>query len=284
MSQLGQEVYDLSGWKGTRFSFDGSVPQNDRRGSENSSAGLTYRNQTANGLRVSVPFPKNTRGVLYLHLPSGHSDISAQIRFRICDDVASFKQGVDLRNDITEEPWSVSLYSIAKFRRYNAFLRLLLEQGLVDVDLISDIRNLPFRRLSSCLYDLNQPFIFDVSVNAPQFSLMTRRSLEIIRLFGLLRDDRPTMDIHQTPYTGLIRVCFELSTLPEHVAEGPTLLLRILDIIKPVQCVIEGYDNYIAFPEAETFGFWGAFYTFIQNSKSMRGHNDTPRLKSSTSV
>ncbi|KAF8962121.1 hypothetical protein BDZ97DRAFT_1158856 [Flammula alnicola] len=229
------------------------------------------------------------------------------MRFRICDSIAEFQQGVDLYHDITEEPWNVSLYSVIKVPAYDAFYQLLLEESVIDKDLISDIRSLPSIRglSSSCLYHLNQPFILDLAHHEMHLSLMTRRSLETIKIIHSWMDTSPSRGILKMPYTGLIRARFELSTLPEHVELGPTLLLRILDVFKSVQCIIEGYDNYIAFPEAGTFLSrrskktgqyrpWRyplncrvagkAFYTFMQNSQSAHGHNDMPRLTSSTGV
>ncbi|KAF8962132.1 hypothetical protein BDZ97DRAFT_1159615 [Flammula alnicola] len=308
MSQLGQEIYDLSGRGKTLFQmlfFHESFPQDDRRESANSRVILHYRHQVVNGVCATVPFPKDTRGVLYLHLPSGHSDISAQIRFRVCHTLAGFKQGRDLCDDITGEPWNVPLCSIVKVPMYSALYRSLLEEGLIDTGLISDIHNLPITRTSSYLYDLNQPFILDLAHNAIQLSLTTRRSLETIKVIYMLTDRRPAKGIHWNPYRGLVRARFEVSTLPEHVAMGPTLLVRILDIIKPVQCVIDDYDNYIAFPEAGAFvskmskkkdqyrpwhyslnsrPMGKAFYTFIKNSQPTHSHNDMPRLASSASV
>ncbi|KAF8974297.1 hypothetical protein BDZ97DRAFT_1911497 [Flammula alnicola] len=294
MSLLGQEIYDMSDQSRARFFFHGSIPQVDSPKAASSikpsSANICYRQHKPNGELESVPFPfpKNTRGVLYLYLPSGHSDISGQVRFRICDNVADFQQG--------KEPTSAT--PLPENRGACLY-------GIIDKGLISDILSLPLLRgiCSPCLYDLNQPFILDLAFDGLRLSIMTRRSLETIRMSHALKDRRSTNRTLGSPYTGLVRVRFELSTLPEHVKLGPTLLLRILDIVKPVQCVIEGYDNYIAFPKAGAFVSkmyrttgqyqpWcyplnsrllgKAFYTLVQNSHY--GHNDTPRLASSTSV
>lgn len=42
-------------------------------------------------------------------------------------------------------------------------------------------------------------------------------------------------------------VCFEHSTLPEH-SHKPTLVLRVLKIIDPVECIIPGYDGHVPKP------------------------------------
>ncbi|KAF8962733.1 hypothetical protein BDZ97DRAFT_1920300 [Flammula alnicola] len=238
MSQLGQEVYDLSGFSHPSLSFRSPVSQiNSKEASAKlpSAISVTYRRQkTKNGLKA-VPFPKGTTGVLYIHLPSGYPDISAQIRFRICHTLAGFNEGRDLCHDITGEPWNVSLYSIVRFPVYSVFSQMLLEEGLIDVDLISDIRNLPLLRAirSSCLYALNQPFNLDLALDTLYLCLMTRSSLERIRMNHILRHQCLAKGIWQAPYTGRVRARFELSTLPEHVELGPTLLLRFVDIIKP---------------------------------------------------
>ncbi|KAF8962133.1 hypothetical protein BDZ97DRAFT_1920804 [Flammula alnicola] len=116
---------------------------------------------------------------------------------------------------------------------YSALHRSLVEEGLIDTGLISDIHNLPITRSSSYLYDLNQPFILDLAHNQIHLSLATRRSIEAINMVCAFKDN--SRGILRSPYTGLVRASFELSTLPEHVKLGPTLLLRILDIVQPVQ-------------------------------------------------
>lgn len=43
-------------------------------------------------------------------------------------------------------------------------------------------------------------------------------------------------------------MCFECSTLPEHKGTR-TLVIRILDILKPIACVIPDYDGWVPIPK-----------------------------------
>lgn len=46
---------------------------------------------------------------------------------------------------------------------------------------------------------------------------------------------------------GTVRACFERSTLPEH-ANTRTIVLRILETLTPIRCMIKDYDSYISTP------------------------------------
>ena len=48
-------------------------------------------------------------------------------------------------------------------------------------------------------------------------------------------------------FLGTVLARFERSTLPEHDGTR-TIVLRILDILSPVQCVIKNYDSHISPP------------------------------------
>ena len=50
------------------------------------------------------------------------------------------------------------------------------------------------------------------------------------------------------PYTGIIKVRFEVSTLPGH-ERNSHLVYRVVEIVKPVQCAIPHYDGYVPMPK-----------------------------------
>ena len=47
--------------------------------------------------------------------------------------------------------------------------------------------------------------------------------------------------------SGIVKFRFELSTLPEHANE-PTLVMRILEILRPITCSIPNYDGTVVEP------------------------------------
>lgn len=48
---------------------------------------------------------------------------------------------------------------------------------------------------------------------------------------------------------GLVKARWELSDLPEHKSRGPTLVLRILDVVTEIKNLIPGYDGGLVKPE-----------------------------------
>ena len=56
-------------------------------------------------------------------------------------------------------------------------------------------------------------------------------------------------DIYIYTFLGIARVCFERSTLPEHF-NTRTVVLRIIDLLTPVECVLKDYDYYVKTPAA----------------------------------
>ena len=60
-------------------------------------------------------------------------------------------------------------------------------------------------------------------------------------------------------FVGSVLVRFERSTLPEH--EGTrSIVLRILDIITPVKCVIPNYDSHVCQPRKGELHRRGVMY------------------------
>lgn len=66
------------------------------------------------------------------------------------------------------------------------------------------------------------------------------------RYAAVISTTRMSVAIHIN-FLGTVRACFERSTLPEH-ADTRTIVLRILEILSPVSCVVYGYDSYISLP------------------------------------
>ncbi|KAF8960799.1 hypothetical protein BDZ97DRAFT_1921873 [Flammula alnicola] len=245
MVEKGQEICSLSGIHNARLravNVQGTPHMH-----------VVYRHGyvAEHGLRA---FPPNTRGVFYYHIQPGEPPISGQIRFRICNDLAGFADGHDLL-DSDGETWNVPLYYIATYEVLAGFESQLLYDSLVDKELLDDIKKLPQigtihpRRY---LYSPTQPFVIDLQKQTKKrkFNLITRHSRDPFDAHTLFCQRRDRELGYVSPYAGRIRARFEVSTLPEHVKDGPSLVLRILEILEPVECVVKDYDYFIAPPKA----------------------------------
>lgn len=48
--------------------------------------------------------------------------------------------------------------------------------------------------------------------------------------------------------TGSILARFEISELPEHTKLGPCLIVKCLEIVEPVECIVPSYDGHVRQP------------------------------------
>ena len=48
--------------------------------------------------------------------------------------------------------------------------------------------------------------------------------------------------------TGSILARFEVSQFPEHAKLGPCLILKCLEIVEPVKCIVPDYDGHVREP------------------------------------
>ncbi|KAF8960822.1 hypothetical protein BDZ97DRAFT_1832024 [Flammula alnicola] len=274
LSTVHQEIFDLSGH--TRPNF--RVPKGDYnsiRGNKSECyhhLDLSYNHaqvykyaKEANV--VDAVFPPDTKGVFYYHLEDGQPAISGEVRFRKCSDSVSFNDGKDLVADVGK-PWCMQLWDIATSDRYMGLRHLLLQEGLVDEALISDIQQVikpTCKNFARRLYTIDQPFAVDFQQGIYSIQLATRHGSELSKFQSLFvhpgtqraGPDRPIV----RPYTGRAMVRFELSTLPEHAELGPTLVLRFLELLTQIQCTIPDYDNAVVAPQV------GSLYTVRRRRK-----------------
>lgn len=136
-------------------------------------------------------FPKNTRGALYYHTDPTLPPIAGEIRFRLCDTIENFEHGSDLH--ILGMPWSLPLTRIAYNSSLIGLRKLLVKEGLVDSQLMTDISKLPNLdrqddRLT--LFHLSHPFLVDLTVTDLNLTLVTRSALHKIRFQNLFTDRR----------------------------------------------------------------------------------------------
>jgi hypothetical protein len=159
------------------------------------------------------------------------------MRFRICDSASQFADGKDLEVGLGK-PWHLTLHTIANGAGYTGIRDLLLEEGLVDQELVADVERLPKDRQDTqviCLYDIDQPFVAKLDITRPIIRLMTRNSLRVIGfpLFATYKAGREIVN----PYQGRLKARFELHPQASD-SENPALVLRFLETLAPVECVV----------------------------------------------
>ena len=183
METMGQQVYDISGVRVAKLRTPGNVLLS-----------VPYKNrQRGSGGSVGMPFPPGTKGILYYHLSPGRPPQAGELRFKKCDSTEQFHAGEDLQIDVGQ-PWSLPLLNIVQSMPRNAFLHeLLVGPGLVDQELVADLRRLfegskdkdpghglGFSRGGLTLHDIDQPFVTDVHITGFTARLVTRQSIQML--------------------------------------------------------------------------------------------------------
>jgi len=234
-----QPIYDISNFKDVYFAFRtiGGIAGAHMR--------FQARRRDATSLD-DIPFPLNTCGVFYYHVDPQLPPMNGSVRFRLCDSLENFVQGKDLEVNIGK-PWMVPLVRLAHVSSFRALNRFIIEEGLVDKQLMRDIQKLKMPRRPSALflYQLSQSFVVDLHMTVLILHLVTRTTMSTVQVTGAFflrcrpfagRSSRSTNSKYViNNIAGLARVRFELSTLPEHDGQGPTLILRILEFLTPLQ-------------------------------------------------
>ena len=215
------------------------------------------------------PFPENTHGHLYYCTPSqDRPPLSGSFRFRVLpstpDHPKSFAEGNDLlRPD--GRPWGLSLYGAIHTSGYAPLVQKLLDENLLDAYLLNTIAGLPRTNLrfsTDVLYTLSDPFSLSLS-QSKHITVITEDHVAHFRFLPFI-----DLQLNQHPFTGIfifieyknkliyfyiylgtVLARFEKSTLPEHMHRR-AVVLRILDILSPINCVILDYDFNVQMPEA----------------------------------
>lgn len=157
------------------------------------------------GYTSQSPFPPGTKGFFYYHQPPALPPTAGEMRFRICDDASQFANGKDLEVEIGE-PWNIPLINIVKVSCYKEIQALLLREGLVDQGLVADIENITGegkenQKKGITIYDIDQPFVTNLSATVLRIRLNTRNRLRIVRFrpFTIFRANNGTQF---RPYAG----------------------------------------------------------------------------------
>jgi hypothetical protein len=250
MISKGQKICDFSGATRLRFSFLGKnypVPAYPHK------------------FKRKPVFPENSRGVLYYHSDSDLPSIAGEVRFRLCDTVENFDRGSDLH--ILGTPWSLSLPRIAYTPAFMGLRELLVKEGLVDDQTMTDLSSLPhIDRLDdrSMIFYPSQPFHLDLSIHELILHLVTRNAVQYVRFPNLFTERQSgqslqlyngkshiTLNVTHNLFAeqlGIMRARFELSNLPEHRTSGPTLVLRFLDCLTKLEPQLPGYEAHMVYP------------------------------------
>lgn len=218
--------------------------------------------------RRYIPFPENTRGFLYFQKPRlGNPDFSGSLRFRVISEPGpnAFKDGVDLKLP-AGGIWQIHLYTALRTVRHAGLVLKLLEEGLVTPRVVEKLRAMPpilLQGTSQILYHLEDPFVARLHA-VESLVFMSDEGAESGQIMPLFFDPRKVIARH--PYKGMpsyklpelsvarhknslgtMMARFERSTLPEH-ANTRTIVLRLLESLSPIQCVLKNYDSYISLP------------------------------------
>jgi hypothetical protein len=185
------DLLDLSGLKAASCAVeDSSKPP--------STLAYTSSYDTQKG-KTCIPFPSNTRGFLYCHVPDPDHPAAAEVRFRLTPEVADDPQtAFELGNDLLlspETPWRILVFSIARSRgTYESLATLLLRDGLASQEAMSywaQAKNtLRLDRRTQVLCRLEQPFVYRLDSEALSVYVADGLDIRRIRLQGLLRDCR----------------------------------------------------------------------------------------------
>ena len=140
-----------------------------------------------------------------------------------------------------------------------------MNEKLLEIELLEKIAELPRANLSassSVLYALSDPFTLSLG-QAKHITIITEDHLASFRFV-------PLLDVHEYPFTGIllsnnsrriqnrphllffipgtVLARFEKSKLPEHM-HTHAVVVRVLDILSPIRCVIPEYDFGVRLPE-----------------------------------
>jgi hypothetical protein len=91
---------------------------------------------------------------------------------------------------------------------------------------------------------LDEPFRFDVGVGQIRLYIMHEGTVHYVSL--KLVDSRT--NVLDLPYSGVVLARFEKSERPQH-RKNPALCVRVLEIVEPIKCRLEGYDHHVPIPK-----------------------------------
>ncbi|KAF8340883.1 hypothetical protein F5887DRAFT_1284186 [Amanita rubescens] len=199
-----------------------------------------------------VPFPPNTRGFLYYHIPPKAPPFVGEIRFRCANSLQDFPNGKDLLSIDRFNPWSITLSTLSNQTTYLNFQRQLMLDDLASQTTVDTwvtkkalYKSHYIGPKNPILYYFRQPFLFRFDSRRLAFYTATKDQI------GLCITNNPTSDHRRRrrvqPYGGISLVQMERYASPQR-PKDEMVALRILEIVEPVKILIEDYDGHIQRP------------------------------------
>jgi hypothetical protein len=200
-----EDLLDWSGLKTASCAVDNSSQPSSRLVYTSS-----YHEQKG---KTWIPFPSNTRGFLYCHVPDPDHPAATEVRFRLIPELTdnprtAFELGGDLLLS-PAIPWRLHATAIARSQnRYVSLATLLLRDGLVSQDAMSQWAQAKIPRpdrQTPVLYRLDQPFVYRLNSTEQLLYVADKLDIRKVRLMPLLRDCRRGEDMvstYECPYSG----------------------------------------------------------------------------------
>ncbi|KAF9005168.1 hypothetical protein BDQ17DRAFT_1353946 [Cyathus striatus] len=193
-----------------------------------------------------ISWPDDAQGFLYFKQFEGYSPMTGEVRFRPLDSSGNLAtKDMLLPSGI---PWRLQLSFIAGAHRPLA--HLLIKDGLVSPEVMNEAARLyervKTRRGTDILFSLEQPF--PVAFDTKQHKFFVSRYDELHRInisYVFCNNTGRSSELH---YSGSAMVHFEISNDPEHSER--TLVLRVAEILKPVQQLVADNETYVVRPKA----------------------------------
>jgi hypothetical protein len=149
--------------------------------------------------KTRIPFPSNTRGFLYCHVPDPDHPAATEVRFRLTPEVTddprtAFELGDDLLLS-SETPWRIQAISIARSRgTYESLATLLLRDGLASQEVMTHWaqvkQDLRLDRQTPVLCRLDQPFVYRLDSRELRLYVADTLNLRSVALSSALGDHR----------------------------------------------------------------------------------------------
>jgi hypothetical protein len=207
---LHTDLLDLSARKRPLITVEGGTGE---------TVALTYfsfRDRT-----VATPFPDNTRGYLYLHVPDPDHLAAAEVRFRLVpngavDPQVALANGKDL--EIAENvPWRVLAIAACRAPRYKAFTKLSVRDKLLSSDTVQawarSSHALP-RAQTAVISHARQPFVCDLETQMLHVYVADGLQLHSVKVRSPLRDQRGGAGRSRAEYSGASSLLLTVPTLP----------------------------------------------------------------------
>ncbi|TFK38661.1 hypothetical protein BDQ12DRAFT_723009 [Crucibulum laeve] len=184
-----------------------------------------------------IPFPQETKGYFYYFQPPNLPEIAGEVRFRCMDssDPAGFEDGHDLRLP-DRTIWRTALWRIQATAGYKGLADFLRKDGIVKQETLDICAGLGLPvQTKDVIFSLNEELYMDFSRASRRYWIVGHGHAKpvLIRFCNSPQDKL---------FTGSAMVRFERSPLLEHRNAPHVLVIRIVEILQPIECISVGYS------------------------------------------